>query len=207
VIRSSSCDREFEYGHTGLTLRVRITKSVQADVDGIDLSRFIEGLSYDVGTTLGNYLLAQGWAEPVNDDQPAAVLALNRTIHRSGILVVEDDSDMRTILTHLLEFHGWNTVSAGDGIEGLAQLQKHRPALILLDLAMPRMDGVQFRKAQRQLADTRLATVPCVVVSAVHDAPSYRASLNAADVLTKPFEADRLLKAVESYARPVSLFR
>jgi CheY-like chemotaxis protein len=188
-------------------LRIRITTTLSGDVDGIDLSRFLQGLTYDVGTTLGNYLLAQKWAEPCGDDQAAAVLPLTRTIHRPGILVVEDDADMRLILTQLLEFNGWSTIAAGDGIEGLAQLQKHRPSLILLDLAMPRMDGFQFRAAQRQLPDSRLATTPCVVVSAVHDAPAHRSTLNAADVLMKPFAADRLLKTVEHHARPVSLFR
>jgi len=69
------------------------------------------------------------------------------------------------------------------------------------------MDGVQFRAAQRQLPDKRLASVPCVVVSAVHDAPEYKTKLNAADVLVKPFEADRLLRAVESHVRPATLFR
>lgn len=189
------------------TLRVRITRTLSGDVDGIDLSRFIEGLTYDVGTTLGNYLLAQGWCQPTGDDQATAVLPLNRTIYRPGVLIVEDDEDMRRILTQLLEYHGWNTISACDGIEGLEQLHKHRPSLILLDLAMPRMDGMQFRAAQRELPDRRLASVPCIVVSAVHDAMMFKQSLNAADVLMKPFQADRLLKAVESYARPVSLFR
>jgi two-component system, chemotaxis family, chemotaxis protein CheY len=187
-------------------LRVRITRTLKGDVDGIDLTKFLEGLSYDVGTTLGNYLLAQGWAEPAADDV-AAVLPLNRTIHRPGVLVVEDDEDMRTIVSHLLENHGWRTACACDGLQGLEQLHKHRPSLILLDLAMPRMDGIEFRAAQRRLPDRRLASVPCVVVSAVHDAPQYQAELNAADVLMKPFEADRLLQTVESHVRPVSLFR
>ena len=188
-------------------MRVRITQTLKGEVDGIDLTRFLEGLSYDVGTTLGNYLLAQGWAEPSGPDQAAAVLPLNRTIHRPGVLVVDDDEDMRLILSQLLETHGWQTTTAGDGLQGLEQLQKHRPSLILLDLAMPRMDGVQFRAAQRQLPDKRLASVPCVVVSAVHDAPEYKTKLNAADVLVKPFEADRLLRAVESHVRPATLFR
>jgi CheY-like chemotaxis protein len=186
-------------------VRVRITQTLTADIDGIDLSKFLEGLTYDVGTTLGNYLLAQGWAEPIGDNEPAAVLPLNRTIHCAGVLVIDDDEDMRFILTQLLEYHGWNTVTAGDGREGLEALRKHRPSLILLDLAMPRMNGVQFRAAQRALPDRRLASTPCVVVSAVHDAPEYKASLNAVDVLVKPFDADRLLKAVESHARPTSV--
>jgi CheY-like chemotaxis protein len=96
--------------------------------------------------------------------------------------------------------------AASDGVEGLKALREHRPSLILLDLAMPRMNGVQFRTAQRQLPDRRLANVPVVVVSAVHDASRYKAMLNAADVLVKPFEPDRLLQAVESHVRPMSLF-
>lgn len=188
-------------------MRVRITRTLKGEVDGIDLSKFLEGLTYDVGTTVANYLLAQGWAQPVGGDEPVALLSLNRTIRRPGVLVVEDDDDMRTIVTDLLEYHGWNTVGAADGFDGLRKLQQHRPSLILLDLAMPRMDGVQFRAAQRQLADRRLASVPCLVVSAVHDAPAYKSKLNAVDVLMKPFEADRLLAAVASYARPASLFR
>jgi CheY-like chemotaxis protein len=188
-------------------VRVRITKTLTGEVDGIDLSKFLEGLTYDVGTTLGSYLLAQGWAEPAAFDEPAAILPLNRTVQRPSVLVVEDDEDMRVILKQLLEHHGWSTYTASDGAEGLSMLQKYRPSLILLDLAMPRMNGMEFRAAQRELPDKRLASVPCVVVSAVHDAPSFKSALNAADVLVKPFEADRLLNAVASHSRPVTLFR
>jgi CheY-like chemotaxis protein len=188
-------------------VRLRITRTLTGEVDGIRLSKFLEGLSYDIGTTLGNYLLAQRWAEPVDDNGPAAILPLNRTIDPAGVLIVEDDEDMRIILTQLLEFHGWNTVVASDGIEGLEALKKYRPSLIILDLAMPRMDGMQFRAAQRQLPDRRLASTPCVIVSARDDAPSVKSQLNAADVLVKPFAADRLLKSVESHARRTWLFR
>jgi CheY-like chemotaxis protein len=188
-------------------VRVRITRQLSGSVDGIDLTKFLEGLTYEVGTTLGNYLLAQQWAEPASARDAAAVLPLNRTIHRPSVLIVEDDEDLRQILSQLIEFHGWPVHAASDGVEALEALKTHRPSLILLDLAMPRMNGMEFRDAQRQLPDKRLATVPVVVVSAVPDAASYKASLNAADVLLKPFEADRVLKAVESYVRRVSLFR
>jgi CheY-like chemotaxis protein len=187
-------------------VRVRITRQPTESVDGIDLTKFLEGLTYEVGTTLGNYLLAQQWAEPVTEGGPAAIFSLNRTIRRPSVLVVEDDADLREIELQLLEFNGWPAFAASDGVEGLKALWEHRPSLILLDLAMPRMDGVQFRTAQRQLPDRRLANVPVVVVSAVHDAPRYKAELNAADVLVKPFAPDRLLQAVESHVRPVTLF-
>jgi two-component system, chemotaxis family, chemotaxis protein CheY len=185
---------------------VRITRQPTESVDGIDLTKYLEGLTYEVGTTLGNYLLAQQWAEPADERGPVAILPLNRTIHRPSVLIVEDDADLRQIELQLLDFHGWPAYVASDGIEALKALREHRPSLILLDLAMPRMDGVQFRAAQRQLPDRRLANVPVVVVSAVHDALRYKSVLNAADVLVKPFEPDRLLQAVESHVRPVSLF-
>jgi two-component system, chemotaxis family, chemotaxis protein CheY len=188
-------------------VRVRITRQLSGGVDGIDLSRFLEGLTYEVGTTLGNYLLAQGWGEPASQQDAAAVLPLNRTLRRPSVLIVEDDEDMRHILMQLLEFHGWTAYEAADGAEGLEALKKHRPSLILLDLAMPRMDGFEFRARQRALSDKRLASVPIVLVSANADAPHLKSSLNAAEVLVKPFEADRLVKAVESNMRPISLFR
>jgi CheY-like chemotaxis protein len=191
----------------GFRVRVRITRTLCGDIDGIDLSKFLEGLTYEVGTSLGSYLLAEGWAQPAEPAEPAAILPLFSSIHRSSILIVEDDEDMRFILGQLLEYQGWNTVGARDGREGLDALHAHRPSLILLDLAMPVMDGVEFRAAQRKLPDRRLASTPCIVVSARHDAPEFKAPLNAADVLLKPFEADRLLKSVETYARPTSLFR
>lgn len=189
------------------TVRVRITTTLRGSVDGIDLSKFLEGLTYDVGTMLGNYLLAQGWAVPTLTEDPTAIIPSHRTIQRPGILIVEDDEDMRSILTQLLEFHGWASFTASDGERGLVALKRYRPSLILLDLAMPRMNGIEFRAAQRQLPDKRLATVPVVVVSALSVAVEYKSTLDAADVLVKPFEADRLLRAVESNVRPVNLFR
>ena len=188
-------------------VRIRITRQPIGTVDGIELSKFLEGLSYDIGTTLANYLLAQRWAVPINDNEAVAILPLNRAVGRSGVLVVEDDEDMRHIVTQLLQHHGWSVFSAGDGVEGLVALKRHRPSLILLDLAMPRMNGAEFRRAQQGLPDTRLATVPVVVVSAVHDAKQYQGPLQAVDVLVKPFEPDRLLQMVEAHARPVNLFR
>jgi CheY-like chemotaxis protein len=188
-------------------VRVRITRQLHGSVDGIDLTRFLEGLTYEVGTTLGNYLLAQRWAEPASEQEPAAVLPLSRTIRRPGVLVVEDDRDMRVIVLQLLELHGWSAHAASDGVEALEALRRHRPSLILLDLAMPRMDGFEFRRRQRALPDERLASVPVVVVSAMADAPQCQSELGAEEVLVKPFEPDRLVSTVQSIVPAISLFR
>ena len=61
-------------------MRIRITKDLVGVLDGIDLSKFVVGAIYQVGTTLGNYLLAEGAATPVLDDEPGLVLPLNHPI-------------------------------------------------------------------------------------------------------------------------------
>jgi hypothetical protein len=58
-------------------VRIRITQPLSGSIDGIQLSRFVTGLIYDVGTTLANYLLAQGLAVPVDSDVPALVLPID----------------------------------------------------------------------------------------------------------------------------------
>ena len=57
-------------------MRVRITQRLSGSIDGIQLTRFVTGLTYDVGTTLANYLLAEGRAVPVDESTPALVLPI-----------------------------------------------------------------------------------------------------------------------------------
>ena len=187
-------------------VRLRITFPLSGSVDGIDLSKFTEGLTYDVGTTIGNYLLAEGWAV-ISSDSAAPRIPLRSMLRRPTVLIVEDDDDMRIVLAHWLELSGWAPHVAADGVEGLRALQRAAPSLILLDLSMPRMDGVAFRDAQRRLPDRRLASVPVVVVSGRRDAIDFQQRLGAADVLVKPFEPERLVAAVQTCARTPALFR
>ena len=109
------------------------------------------------------------------------------------VLVVEDDDDIRSLLAELLEEEGYEVVSAADGRQGLDRAHERPPDLILLDLMMPVMNGWEFREEQRR--DPVLAGVPVVVVSA-----AARASIDASQVLTKPFSVDDLLEAVERHA-------
>jgi hypothetical protein len=65
-------------------MRVRITQALSGSIDGIQLRRFVTGLTYDVGTTLANYLLAEGLAVPVDESTPALVLP------------IQDDTELET---------------------------------------------------------------------------------------------------------------
>ena len=58
-------------------MRVRITRVVSGSIDGIQLDRFIPGVIYDVGTSIGSYLLSERWAEPVYDESPTLVVPLH----------------------------------------------------------------------------------------------------------------------------------
>ena len=59
------------------SMRVRITRPLSGSIDGVQLDRFIAGFVYDVGTSIGSYLLSEGWAEPVLDEAPALVIPLH----------------------------------------------------------------------------------------------------------------------------------
>ena len=181
-------------------MRVRITRVLHGRADGFDLSRLQKGQLYDVGTTLGNLLLAEGWAVPADLSEPAMVIPLSR-LNAQTVLIVDDDSDVRALLHHVLGFAGFVVVEASNGRDALAALIQHRPAVIILDLRMPEMDGWQFREAQRRLPDRELADVPILVLTGVEHARDLAKNLGAAGIFEKPFDPDRLLAAVHARVR------
>lgn len=114
------------------------------------------------------------------------------------VLVVEDDPDQRDAVVLALEQAGYAVVAAGDGLEALELLHAGTvPCVILLDLMMPEMDGVAFRK--EQLKSPAMARIPVVVVSAFGQLTRAR-SLQVADYLPKPVELDRLVAVVQRVA-------
>ncbi len=113
------------------------------------------------------------------------------------ILVIEDDPGLRAALTEALEESGYEVACAGDGKDALAQLEASpAPSVILLDLAMPVMDGWTFRAAQRR--DPRFAAIPTVVLSGSIAADAYALDgLDPAAALAKPFDLERLIATVQ----------
>ncbi|MBD5804324.1 Response regulator PleD [Azoarcus sp. Aa7] len=104
------------------------------------------------------------------------------------LLIVDDDPLNRRVLEAMLAGEGYRTVSVGSGRESLAAVGAEPPAVILLDLMMPEMDG--FEVVRRLRADAATQSIPIVAVTAVDDGGS-RARLAAAgvvDVLAKPVE-------------------
>ena len=107
------------------------------------------------------------------------------------VLVVDDDCDSRSLLEMALSFLGYEVTTATNGQEGLAAARRIRPDVILLDLAMPVMDGYAFRAAQ--LVDPSLAHIPVICVSGRHDADEASRTMNLAGCVGKPFALDEIV--------------
>jgi CheY-like chemotaxis protein len=113
------------------------------------------------------------------------------------VLVVDDDPDICGMLEVCLTLEGFDVLTACNGREALRQLHDHDPALILLDLMMPVMDGVEFRRSQQR--DPRLQTIPVVCMSARYDARQTAAELGLAGCLLKPVELDVVIATVRGF--------
>ena len=125
------------------------------------------------------------------------------TTPAGNVLIVEDDPDVREMLSTLLSTEGFHPVAAEDGLEALHLLRavRHRapeiPCLVLLDLKMPRLGGHEFRRAQ--LGDPTVASVPVAVMSGAVDLEQRAQDLGAVATVAKPIDIDRLMDVVRRY--------
>ena len=114
-------------------------------------------------------------------------------------LVVEDFEDSRFMMRRLLEMAGYNVLEASDGEQAVKIAVEARPVLILMDLSLPKLDGLS---ATRQIRQKRgLKAVPIVAVSA-HDSPQSRTEALAAgcdEYVTKPIDFDHLTKLLQRF--------
>ena len=109
---------------------------------------------------------------------------------RPLVLVVDDDPDILDAICDILEVEQYRVARARNGAEALDRVEAERPAVILLDLMMPVMDGVTFARVLRERPGVR--DVPILVISADGN-PARAASVGARGYLAKPFDIDALL--------------
>src|SRR5687767_9823173 len=115
----------------------------------------------------------------------------------NSVLIVNDDPDQLRLMSSLLGKAGYAVVTAVDGLDGLNLARRERPDLVISDVTMPRMDGLEFCRELR--ADIELKTVPILLVTALQkDTESAVAGLQAGadDYLEFPFDATRLVAKV-----------
>jgi DNA-binding response OmpR family regulator len=116
-----------------------------------------------------------------------------------GVLIVEDDEDIRADLVAVLRLKGFEVAQAANGVEALARMSGQLPCVVLLDLMMPEMNGWELRAAMK--TDPRLRAVPVVVVSGAGRLDDSVATLEVAAMLPKPFELQKLFELVGRYCR------
>ena len=110
--------------------------------------------------------------------------------------VVEDDPDFRELVREVLERAGWTVDVADDGIAALSRIRRVIPDLIILDLMMPNLDGVEVLKLLRSTEVGRQIPVVVATGSRVDDAVRELASA----VLVKPFDIQELLRVAGRFA-------
>ncbi len=113
------------------------------------------------------------------------------------ILVVEDVPNILDLLEVTLRFKGYPTVTARNGQEALAKIEDERPALVITDILMPRMDG--FAMVHRLRNDPRTNSIPIIFLSATYVTPEDKAfamSLGAVRFLEKPVDTEDFLLTV-----------
>jgi DNA-binding response OmpR family regulator len=120
-------------------------------------------------------------------------------VDRKRVLVIDDDLPIRGMLAAALRQHGFQVLLAGDGAEGHRALTIHQPEVILLDLAMPGMNGWDF--LQRLQETGHLGKVCIIVVSAhLRVDPQALLQMGVAAILPKPFHLPDLLDLIEHLA-------
>jgi CheY-like chemotaxis protein len=112
-------------------------------------------------------------------------------VDRKRVLVIDDDLPIRGMLAAALRQHGFQVLLAGDGVEGQRALTIHHPDVILLDLAMPGMNGWDF--LQRLKETGHLGSVPVIVVSA-------HVRVEPQALLQMPFHLPDLIGLIEHLA-------
>lgn len=122
---------------------------------------------------------------------------MSRQTLPARILVVEDEADIRDLLQIVLTAQGYEVATAENGRDGLDQLGRFAPDLVLLDLAMPELDGMGFLKGKSKLFDRR--DVPVIVLSARDkNGDVMRAmEMGADNYITKPFDTELVLASIE----------
>ena len=114
------------------------------------------------------------------------------------VLLVEDETDLRKMMKILLELHGYDVLEAADGYEAVEKAVSEEPDLILMDIAMPVMDGIDSARTIRRHEDLR--SIPIVAVTAYGDFYSQRArNAGCTDVIQKPIDFGQLKPMMERY--------
>ena len=115
------------------------------------------------------------------------------------VLVIEDHVDTRNLIATLLRRNGFQVIEAEDGVEGLLKAGASYPDLVIMDLALPEMDGVEIARRIHQMP--KLSRTPIFVVSALltTEIEADARAAGCSRLFSKPFDVEALLSQVRAY--------
>ena len=113
------------------------------------------------------------------------------------ILIIDDEPEVATLLKLRLEAQGYEVLTATDGQDGMDKIKKDKPDLVLLDVAMPKMDGYTFLQEFKKVTD--LKETPVIVLTAKGEMKDIFTMEGIQDYIVKPFDAVKLLEKIKSY--------
>lgn len=117
-------------------------------------------------------------------------------VDRKRVLVIDDDLPLRGMLAAALRQHGFQVLLAGDGAEGHRALMIHKPDVVLLDLAMPNVNGWDFLQKLQETG--HIGSFPIIVVSAhLRSDPQAVLQMGVSAILPKPFNLPDLISLIE----------
>ncbi len=117
------------------------------------------------------------------------------------VVIIEDEGDLSRLLAHTLRREGYEPAVASDGVSGLQTVRRERPDLVVLDLMLPEMDGLEV--CRRLKADARTGAIPIIMLTAKAEESDkiVGLELGADDYVTKPFSTKELLARIKAVLR------
>jgi two-component system alkaline phosphatase synthesis response regulator PhoP len=120
---------------------------------------------------------------------------------KQTILVVDDEQDLLDLIEYNLKKEGFDVIKAEDGKEGIKMAREHSPDLVLLDIMMPKMDGLEAVEVMR--GDEALRHIPIIFLTARGDEKTEVEGLNKGgdDYITKPISTTKLISRIKAVLR------
>ncbi len=120
------------------------------------------------------------------------------TIEQKKILLIDDSSVNNLLLQNILEDEKFTVLVAFSGKEGLNMIKEEKPDLILLDIMMPRMDGMEV--LEKIVSDDATKDIPVIMLTAKIDSADQKASIEmgAVDYINKPVDIDNILEKIKN---------
>jgi CheY-like chemotaxis protein len=113
------------------------------------------------------------------------------------VLVADDEEDIKVVLRMFLEAVGYEVVTAFDGLDALEQIKSTKPDVVLMDIMMPVIDGIEVVRQMKATPGIRDIPVVMLTAAAQSDMVERAIQAGAADYIVKPFEPETVQRAIE----------